>query len=232
MNKPKSSTPRKKTPAAPIQPGESSTQPFSVGLGMQFESIGSLLKYYLISNCNLPISWSASLGADVLKRCTEAPPSILIASPQFPDASGAAIVRAIRETIPETRIILYSATIHPQIVAEMMDAQVHSIVAARSPLSALLTAIEVVKSGGCFFDSVAEPVIHRRRTTTSKLTPRERTVLRLIAEGQSTKEIAGHLSLSVKTIEKFREHLMGKLEIHDAVRLTRFALRTGVASLN
>ncbi len=199
---------------------------------MQYQSIGELLAFYLKRNCRLAISWQTNRAEEILQFCQDNQPSLLVSSPNFPDMTGSEMVAKVRERFPAIRIVLYSATVHSQILAEMMEAHVHGIVAAESPLSTLVTAIDVVANGGCFFDSVAESILHRRKTTSDRLTPRERSVLRHVAEGRSTKEIADILGLSVKTIEKFRERLMSKLDIHDAVRLTRFALRAGICSLN
>jgi DNA-binding NarL/FixJ family response regulator len=75
-------------------------------------------------------------------------------------------------------------------------------------------------------------MLHSPDKQSSPLTAREQSVLRLVAEGFSTKEIASALELSVKTIEKFRERIMAKLGLHDAVKLTRYAIRTGISSLD
>lgn len=199
---------------------------------MRYRSIGDLLESYFLRQRHFSVPWQTSRASDTLEQCAANEPDLIILSPMLADLSGAELIASVRDQFPKVRTILFTAAIHPQILAEMMASHVHGIVAAQSPLSALLTAVEVVGSGGCYFDGVVESVLHGRKTTSDRLTPRERTVLRLVAEGRSTKEIADLLTLSVKTIEKFRERLMAKLEIHDVVRLTRYALRTGICTLN
>jgi DNA-binding NarL/FixJ family response regulator len=114
----------------------------------------------------------------------------------------------------------------------MTAAQVHGVVAAQSPLPALITAINVLLEGGRYFDRFTESLFHAPSDTTAALSRREKEVLRLVAEGFSTKEIASELGICVKTAEKFRERIMTKLNLHDAVKLTRYAIRTGISSLD
>ena len=79
--------------------------------------------------------------------------------------------------------------------------------------------------------SPAVEALHRSRETSHpSLTEREKSALCLIAEGHSTKEMAGVLNISVKTAEKYRERIMRKLDLHDAVQLTHFAIRSGLVA--
>jgi DNA-binding NarL/FixJ family response regulator len=74
--------------------------------------------------------------------------------------------------------------------------------------------------------------VDRERTSLERLTPRQREVLQLIAEGHTTKEIAARLDISAKTAETYRGHLIKALEIHDVASLTRYAIRAGLVSLD
>ncbi|HEY8899283.1 MAG TPA: response regulator transcription factor [Chthoniobacterales bacterium] len=204
----------------------------TIALATRYESIGSLIRHYLASNHRMNVLWQTSIGEDAIRQCRKKPPRILITSPIYRDYSGVNLAKAIRKQSPDVRILLYAGILHRDMVDQMMAAQVHGIVAAYSPLPTLITAITVLCEGGCYFDGITESMLHSPDKQSSPLTAREQSVLRLVAEGFSTKEIASALELSVKTIEKFRERIMAKLGLHDAVKLTRYAIRTGISSLD
>lgn len=208
------------------------TDDHSIALISQYASIGGLLRHYLASHARMEVLWEANTGEDGLRQCARKSPSLAIVSPNYPDMSGGQLARTLRERHPELRVLLFAGIMHPELVREMMDARIHGIVAARSPLPSLLTGVRVVLDGGCYFDGVAESMLHAPPPGVAPLSTRERLVLRLIAEGFSTKEIAGEIAVSVKTAEKYRERIMAKLDLHDAVKLTRYALRHGISALH
>jgi DNA-binding NarL/FixJ family response regulator len=109
-----------------------------------------------------------------------------------------------------------------------------------SAIDELLTAIRTVSRGQRFLSgSIANSVIEdyiglangRASSAFSTLSPREREVLQLLAEGKSTKEMAAHLKVSVKTIETHRKQIMDKLNIHTVAELTKYAIREGLTPL-
>ncbi len=205
----------------------------SVGIASQFASVGDLLAHFLATQERFFVTWKVNLAADAISQCGRKTPAVLIISPFFPDLSGMDLVLAIRRQNPEVKILLFTGTIHQEMVRGMMAAQVHGIISASSPLTSLVTALSILKDGGCYFDRVAQPLLHPVPAAhPSHLTKRERLVLRLVAEGFSTKEIADQLHISIKTADKFREHIMRKLNLHDAVKLTRYAIRAGISSIN
>lgn len=205
----------------------------SVALASQFQSIGTLLRHFLVTEEKIDISWVANSGVDAIRLCAKKPPSVLITSPNFSDMTGADLVPTIRRDHPSVRILLFTGTLHRELVQGMMAMQIHGIVSARSPISALVTAVAVLKEGGCYFDPLSEPFLHApKERNPHQLTNRERTVLRLVAEGFSTKEIADQLNIRFKTADKFRGHIMQKLNLHDAVKLTRYAILNGICPLN
>jgi len=202
----------------------------TVALASRFEAIGGLLRHYLTS-MDFPILWEALSGEESLRMCQKKAPKILIISPVYPDFSAPELTKAARALNPDIKILLFTGILHKDFVRQMIQAEVHGIVAASSPLPSLLTALDVLQHGGCYFDGVTESYLHASKETGAALSARERSVLRLIAEGLSSKEVASTLEISVKTAEKFRERIMKKLDLHDAVRLTRYAIRNGISVL-
>jgi DNA-binding NarL/FixJ family response regulator len=113
---------------------------------------------------------------------------------------------------------------------------VRAVVLRTQPVEDLVRAIREVTCGGSYVGpDLSGPVIEAlrgaRMKTGEALTPRERDVLQLVAEGKSTKQVASLLTISVKTAEYHRTRLMKKLNIHSSVGLTRYAIRHGLIEL-
>jgi DNA-binding NarL/FixJ family response regulator len=204
----------------------------TVALASQYEAIGNLIRHYLTDHTEFAVCWETTNARDALRLCAKRPPNVLIISPVFPDSSSPDLTVAIRALNPDIRILLFAGVLHQDLVHRMIGAEVHGIVSASSPLPTLLTAIDVLMEHGCYFDGIAESFFHPPKEIYSPLSVREKSVLHLVAEGFSTKEVASELGICVKTAEKFRERIMKKLNLHDAVKLTRYALRNGISSLD
>jgi DNA-binding NarL/FixJ family response regulator len=123
----------------------------------------------------------------------------------------------------------------PESVRLAIQAGVSGYVVKQSVTSELLTAIREVHKGNAFFSpSVAKVFLSPQVSNESKeqkLTLREREVLHLLTKGKSNKEISTQLEISVKTVEKYRQQIMDKVEIHDIVGLTKFAIAKGISDL-
>ena len=125
----------------------------------------------------------------------------------------------------------------------MFDAGAHGYVLKTCPASEVVTAIEAVRRGRIYLTpeiahvmvrpslAALHPQASTRGPSPDVLTGREREVLQLIAEGFTGKAMSAHLDVSVKTVMTHRNHLMKKLNLHNAVGLTKYALRHGVISL-
>ncbi len=142
-------------------------------------------------------------------------------------------VRLIRETCPGTSMILLGSMGEDDVLVDGFRDGVRGVVLRTQPVEELVRAIREVICGGSYVGpELSGPVLEAlrgaRMKTGEALTPREREVLQLVAEGKSTKQAAAILTISVKTAEYHRTRLMKKLNIHGSVGLTRYAVRHGL----
>ena len=147
--------------------------------------------------------------------------------------------RQILKTFPDTKILILSAHSDPEYIEQVVKAGALGYLVKQSSGDVLAKAIRELHKGRTFFTpSIAKRLkdeFHRptdgvglRKKKDHQLTSREVELLQLIAEGQANKQIASELSISIKTVEKHRQHLMEKLNIHDIAGLTRFAISAGI----
>jgi len=188
-------------------------------------SIRNLLRHYLETDGCCVAGESAS-AREALTTFEWNPPQLLITDVALCDMGPLPFIQRVRASYPATRILLFPSWNHPDILHPLVDAGVHGLVFRESPLEALGRAVTTLLDGGCYL--FLPPALSRR--SPQALTEREMTALRLIAEGFSTKEMAPEMGITFKTAEKYRERVMQKLNLHDAVRLTRFAIRAGLVS--
>ena len=151
----------------------------------------------------------------------------------LPGLNGVEVVRRLRPKLPRMRTLFFSASSRTPLITEALELGVSGFVGKTSPWQTVLEAVNVVAAGGKYFD----PTVARfagcnaRQPAPAKLTAREREIVQLIAEGHSSKEIASLLGVSAKTIDKHRTHMMEKLQLHDAVAVTRYAINAGLITL-
>lgn len=188
-------------------------------------SLRNLLRQYLERNGYCVTGESAS-AREALERFGWNPPQLLICDVTFEEMGPLPFIQAVRESYPAVRILLFPSRNHPDLLQPLVEAGVHALVFRESSLETLSRAVATVLEGDPYL--YLPPDLSRR--SSHALTEREMTALRLIADGFSTKEMAPEMGISVKTAEKYRERIMHKLNLHDAVRLTRFAIRAGLVS--
>lgn len=183
---------------------------------------------------NLVVVGEAGNFEDALIQVRKHLPDVVLTDIGLPGRSGLTLIRELRQISPGTRAILLTAYANEEYIRAGLEARADGYVLKDSSHSELLTAIHTVASGQHFLcKAVASQVLatyartgpgHALRDPLSSVTSRERQVLTHIATGQSNKEVARHLNLSVKTVEKHRANLMRKLSLHNASDITRFAL--------
>ena len=176
----------------------------------------------------------ASNGAEALRLVDALAPDVLVLDVSMPDQSGIEVTAVLRDRGSSVRVLILSVHDHPQYVIEAVRAGARGYLRKDTEPAELRRAIRSVASGESFFSpsvarslsaaiqgDVEENTAPRRLAA---LTPREREVLRGIADGQTNKEIAAALDLSSRTVESYRESLMRKLGIYTVAELTRLAL--------
>jgi DNA-binding NarL/FixJ family response regulator len=175
-------------------------------------------------------------GSDALALIRERRPDIALLDIGLPGMSGLDVARAVATECPETRVVIVSGHTDQEYVQRALRLGVSAYVAKDSTASELEVALNAVKRGGTFLSptiagGLTQDYLKRiKDSPDTPLTPRQQEVLRLIAQGVNTKEIAHRLGLSVKTVETHRTEIMERLEIRDVAGLTRYAIRKGLVS--
>jgi DNA-binding NarL/FixJ family response regulator len=166
-------------------------------------------------------------------------PEVVLMDIAMPLLNGLEATRQVLKTVPTTKVIILSAHSDDAYVKNATESGAMGFLLKQTSAHEVCRAIREVHRGKTFFS----PAISRRqdrlntqspnragklKRKTAELTSREMEVLQLIAEGKANKETAAELGIGIKTVEKHREHLMEKLDIHDTAGLTRYAISSGV----
>ncbi len=182
----------------------------------------------------------AESGESAMRLCRETVPDILVLDLTLPDISGIEVARTLRSDCPSVRILILSMHSDRRFVTEAVTVGASGYILKDAASNELIRAIRTIASGETFFSPTVAGIIvtsyiesrqQSQSATLQPLSPRETEVLRLLAQGQNTKEIAHTLSISSKTVETFRANIMRKLNIFSVAELTRYAIRTGITSL-
>jgi DNA-binding NarL/FixJ family response regulator len=178
----------------------------------------------------------ASDGEEAVQMVLEKQPDVVIMDIWMPRLSGIDATRRIGKRGSKAKILVLSMHESRTYVEEVLRAGASGYIVKNSASSDLLQAIDAVRAGASYLspaitqqvvDAIARPE-DSSPSGVAMLTDREREVLQLIAEGLSSKEIAGMLGVSLKTIDSHRSNLMEKLDIHKVSGLVRFAIRAGL----
>lgn len=176
-------------------------------------------------------------GLEGFNACKELRPDLVIVDIMVPSLNGLEIVRQLRKILPSSKLLIFSGHSTRDRVQAAMKAGVNGIIHKSASIDELEKGIERVLAGESFMSSqildVLRDIMLNPQGTDSleRLTPREREILQLVAEGNTTKEVAAKLDISVKTADTHRTNVMGKLDIHDVAGLTRFAIQNGLVEL-
>jgi len=175
----------------------------------------------------------ASDGHEVVRLAQKLHPQVAVLDLSMPLLNGIEASRQITSTSPETKTILLTMYKEDQYVLEALRAGVSGYILKAKGTQELVDAIGQVLRGITYLSpEVSRSVIEAYRRGVQPdavpISPRERQVLQLVAEGKSTKEVASVLGISVKTASAHRSRLMGKLDIHETAGLVRFAIRLGL----
>ena len=168
-------------------------------------------------------------------RRLDPPPDVVVLDVAMPLLNGVEAAREITRTEPHPYVILLSGLDDPRFVPEALRAGVRGFVLKTQGAADLLRAIEEVSQGALYVSpGASQAVVDACRdaaggiAVAGRLSPRERQVVQLVAEGKSTKQIAAALHITVKTAEFHRGRVMKKLSIHDVAGLVRYAIREGL----
>jgi len=181
----------------------------------------------------------AQNGRQAVEMVCRLRPDVVVMDIAMPLLNGLEATRQILDLVPTTRVLVLSAHSDREYVERVTDLGAAGYVLKQSSLEDLATAIRAARAGETYISpligwrpqagSGKGPGAQRGATATSSLplTRREAEVLQLVAEGKANKQTAAELRISIKTVEKHRQHLMAKLDIHDVAGLTRYAIAIG-----
>jgi DNA-binding NarL/FixJ family response regulator len=191
------------------------------------------LRAVLAREHDIEVVGEAADGRDALSVTQAAKPDVAVVDLSMPLLNGLDVARQLAARDRGPRTILITMHVEDRYVLDALRAGVRGYVLKKQAAADLVRAIREVAAGRVYLSpgvgsAVAEAIRTGRPVPEERLTPREREVLQLVAEGKTTKEIAAILNVSVKTADAHRTRLMQKLDIHDIAGLTRCAIRLGL----
>jgi len=172
-------------------------------------------------------------GRDAVRLAEKVKPDVAVLDIAMPLLNGIDAAREIRRVSPRTKTTLLTVHEENQYVVEALRAGVTGYVVKTKAAEDLVKAIREVSQGAVYMSpgvsrEAVRAYLDGTEPSSDGLTPREREVLQLVAEGKTTKEVAAVLGISVKTAESHRSRIMEKLDIHETASLVRYAIRLGV----
>jgi DNA-binding NarL/FixJ family response regulator len=182
-------------------------------------------------------------GRTAVKLAEESHPDVVIMDVTMPDLNGIEATRQIKAKCPDVQVVGLSMHADRQFVTDMLEAGASGYLLKDCSFSELLASLQAAVAREVYLSPKIASVFVRaydasgadeggNKRFAHKLTPREREILQLVADGGSSKEIAHLLGLSVKTVDTHRRQLMDKLQIDSVAELTHFAIREGLTTLH
>jgi len=197
------------------------------------------LRKLLEAEDDIEVVGEAATGRKAVELTQKIHPDVVVMDIAMPQMNGLEATRQIHKAAPNVKILILSAHSDDAYVESVSALGASGYLIKQTSAHFLSDAIREVQKGKAFFSPSVAKRLHKRQQDSfgrkglpkagiAKLSSREEEVLQLIAEGEANKQIAEALGISIKTVEKHREHLMHKLDIHDTAGLTRYAIQTGI----
>lgn len=227
-------------------------EPITLLLADDHDVVRTGLKTLLESQPGLRVVAEARTGEEAIQRALETRPALVLMDISMPGMDGLEATRQLRASCPGTQVLALTIHDDKQYFMAMLAAGAAGYLTKQAAAEDLVAAIHAVASGNVFLQpalarwlledyqrlskpSPSDPSSHPEEPSVPSgldaLSLRERQVLELVAQGKSNIEIGRELKLSHKTIARHRERIMGKLNLHSRTELVKFAIRTGLISL-
>lgn len=187
---------------------------------------------------DIEVAGEASEGREAIEKVKELAPDVVIMDIAMPDLDGLEATRRIVKEKTQAKVLILTQHDNKEYILSAIKAGAAGFVPKRALGSDLISAIRAVYQGGSFLYPSATAVLiedYRKRAevdTYDRLTSREREILKLIAEGHTSQEIATTLIIALKTVLGHRTKIMEKLDIHNRTELIKFAMRKGLISID
>jgi len=187
----------------------------------------------ILEQAGMAVIGEAGDGHEALKIAATQHPEVAVLDISMPHLNGLETARRFREGMPQVKIVLLTVHTEEPYVLEALQAGAVGYVLKTQAAVDLVQAIREVLQGAVYLSprvshAVVKAYLTKTEPPADPLTSREREILQLTAEGQTMKEIAGRLGLSIKTVESHRIRMMRKLGIHEIATLVRYAIRRGL----
>jgi len=197
------------------------------------------LRLLLQSGKDIEVIAEAANGREAVRLAKKLCPDVVLMDIGMPLLNGFEATRQILKAVPAAKILILSAHSDIEYVNQVIELGASGYLIKQSSAKMLWKAIHEVQKGHKVFSPSVSRCLERQnekelnssgvlKKKNTRLSSRETEVLQLIAEGKANKQIAAELSISIKTVEKHRQHLMEKLNIHDTAGLTRHAISSGI----
>lgn len=197
------------------------------------------LRMLLEAETDIEVVDEAQTGRQAVQLARRLRPDVVVMDIAMPLLNGLEAARRILKAIPATRVLILSAHGDDEYIRQAILLGAAGYLIKQTSADLLSKAIREVQKGNTFFSPAIAHRVHDLHLNSSygrallkqkkaTLSAREMEVLQLVAEGQANKQVARELSISIKTVEKHRQHLMKKLDLHDTAGLTRYAIAAGI----
>jgi DNA-binding NarL/FixJ family response regulator len=216
--------------------GMGGTEPIKILLVEDHDLVRAGIRSLLDSMRGIHVVAEAGDGESALDFVEEYRPDVVLMDIALPGMNGLTATAHITERYPDVRVIMLSMHVNDLYVAQALQAGALGYILKNASFTELEQAVRTVGSGEAYLSPpvskhLAMDYIRRARgepSSLEQLTPRQREVLKLIAEGRTTQQMADTLGVSVKTVESHRSQLMERLEIYDIAGLVRYAIHMGL----
>jgi DNA-binding NarL/FixJ family response regulator len=216
--------------------------PLDVLLVEDQKILRELMRSALERDGEFRVAGEEGTGTGAIQACRALQPALVVMDLKLPEMNGIDAIVEIKRHCPGTRIVVLSMHHETEYVMSALSAGAMGFVVKGGSVTDLLSALRSAAKGGMYLSpEVSHALVHRLQrgeqgkdrgaAPLDSLSPRERQVLKMIAEGKSSKEIAAALDLGLETIRSYRKTMMRKLKVNNVAALTQFALATGVVSL-
>jgi DNA-binding NarL/FixJ family response regulator len=193
------------------------------------------LRTLLESRSGWEVCAEASDGRDAIEKASRLKPDVAILDIGMPLLNGVETTRRIRASSPSTEILILTMHESDELVQQVIEAGARGYVLKDDADRILIAAVDAARLHRPYFSTrvypaadSSDPFYDPTRSPRSRLTPREREILQLLAEGKSNKEVASLLNISVNTAEAHRANIMLKLDLHSVAELVHYAIRNRI----
>lgn len=214
-------------------------EPLRILIADDHEIVRKGLRSLLAEQPGWQVVAEASDGRDAVDKVAKLKPDVIVLDIAMPLLNGLEATRQVLKKMPQARILILTMHETDPLIREVLDAGARGYVLKSDAVRDLVSAVEALRRNKTFFTSkVAQMVLdgylkkspqaREKETPKDRLTPRQREIIQLLAEGKSSKEVAVALNLSVKTAETHRANIMMRLSCHSVSELVRYAIRNNI----